>query len=224
MRTELRIVAERDRSPRVSARGGLDARITGASRLHLIGTAATPLGGDHLDIVIEVHAGAQLAVRSAAATIALPGRSTTHSTSRWILEVGEGGRLDFDPEPLIIAGSSAHSAHTEVVLGEEANLRLRERTQLGRDGETGGAFAGTLVADAAGRPLLRHSVELGAGSAIDDALDAPRAMLSELVYPDARPACVEGMRSARLPLAGGGSLTTWLGARLPVERGGALSA
>ncbi len=196
------------------ARGGLDARETGPGRLHLIGTAATPLGGDHLEILIEVRAGAQLQVRSVAATLALPGRSEVHSTSRWVFEVGEGGCLEFDPEPLIVAGGSEHSARTEVVLGDGSHLRLRERTQMGRDGETGGAFTGTLVADVAGRPLLRHAVELGAGSAIDDVLVAPRAMSSELAYPDARPACVDGLHSARLPLAGGGTLTTWLGARL----------
>lgn len=196
------------------ARGGLEARVTGPHRLHLIGTAAIPLGGDHIDVVVEVGAGAHLQVRAVAATIALPGRGCVSSTSRWVLDVADGGCLDFDAAPMVVAGGAEHSSRTIVGLGAGARLRLRERTQLGRSGEDGGAFTGELVADAAGRPLLRHTVSLGCGAATDDILDAPRAMLSELVYPDARPATFEGVREARLPLAGGGSLTTWMGARL----------
>ncbi|MCX5044388.1 urease accessory protein UreD [Aldersonia sp. NBC_00410] len=214
MRTELRIVASRDRRPRVFARGGLDARATGPHRLHLIGTAATPLGGDHIDLVVEVEAGAHLQVRAVAATIALPARGCLSSSSRWVLDVADGGCLDFDPAPMVVAGGAEHSSLTVVGLGAGARLRLRERTQLGRSGENGGAFTGELVADADARPLLRHTVSLGCGAVTDDVLDAPRAMVSELVYPDTRPAQFEGLRSARLPLAGGGSLTTWMGARL----------
>jgi len=35
-----------------------------------------------------------------------------------------------------------------------------------------------------GTPLLRHRIELGAGSLADDELEAPRACVSELRYPD----------------------------------------
>ncbi|KAF0847281.1 urease accessory protein UreD [Nocardia caishijiensis] len=214
MRTELSIVAAPGLLPRIDAVGGLAGRHTGADTVHLIGTAATPLGGDELDIRIVVRPGARLVVRSVAATIALPSAVTPRSSARWYFEVGTGGELDFDPEPTIVAGGADHHMVTTVVLAVDARLRLRERVQLGRSGEDGGGWRGDLVADVAEVPLLRHRLELGAGAAADDRLDAPRAIDSELVYPDDRPAWVGGLDAVRLPLAAGGSLATRTSARL----------
>nr|WP_231951938.1 urease accessory protein UreD [Nocardia terpenica] len=78
--------------------------------MHLIGTAATPLGGDELDITILVDPGAHLTVRSVAATIALPGRRTRKSHAHWHFEIA--GALDFDPEPTVIAGGAHHESRT----------------------------------------------------------------------------------------------------------------
>ncbi|MEU4597607.1 urease accessory protein UreD [Nocardia sp. NPDC023988] len=214
MRTELSIVAAPGLLPRIDAVGGLAGRHTGADTVHLIGTAATPLGGDELDIRIVVRPGARLVVRSVAATIALPSAATPMSSARWYFEVGAGGVLDFDPEPTIVAGGAHHHMVTTVVLAADAQLRLRERVQLGRSGEDGGGWRGDLVADVGEVPLLRHRLELGAGASADDRLDAPRAIDSELVYPDARPAWTGGLDTVRLPLAAGGSLATRTSARL----------
>ncbi len=63
--------------------------------------------------------------------------------------------------------------------------------------------------------LLRHRVELGAGSLADDHLSAPRAAINELRYPATRfedAAIDDG--STVLALAGGGTLITWQAARL----------
>ncbi|MFE4463249.1 urease accessory protein UreD, partial [Nocardia tengchongensis] len=138
MRTELRITATAGTLPRVHAVGGLAARHTGPDTVHLIGTAATPLGGDVLDIVVSVGAGARLAVRSVAATIALPGRETRKSLAHWRFEVAAGGELDVDPEPTVVAGGAEHESITTVCLEAGARLRLRERVQIGRTGEDHG--------------------------------------------------------------------------------------
>ncbi|MFC4128731.1 urease accessory protein UreD [Nocardia rhizosphaerae] len=217
MRTELSIVAAPGRLPRIEAAGGLAGRHTGPDTVHLIGTAATPLGGDELDIRIVVRPGARLTVRSVAATIALPSTLTPLSTAHWDVEVGEGGVLDFDPEPTIVAGGAVHHTVTTVRLAGDARLRLRERVQLGRSGEDEGGWRGDLVADLGAVPLLRHRLELGAGSCTDDRLRAPRALDSELRYPDDRPAWTGGIDAVRLPLAAGGTLATRTGARLSVE-------
>ncbi|MFI6957395.1 urease accessory protein UreD [Nocardia sp. NPDC050408] len=216
MRTEVRIVAAVGALPEIHASGGLAARRTGPDTVHLIGTAATPLGGDELDIEIVVGAGARLVVRSVAATIALPSMRTPLSLAHWHFDVA--GELDFDPEPTIVAGGAHHHAVTEVRLTPDAQLRLRERVQIGRTGEDGGGWRGELIADIGALPLLRHRLELGAGSATDDDLAAPRALDSELVYPDDRPVETNGRVAARLPLALGGTLSTRTGPLLVSTR------
>ncbi|WP_433602839.1 urease accessory protein UreD [Nocardia sp. CA-135953] len=216
MRTEVRIVAAVGTLPDIHASGGLAARRTGPDTVHLIGTAATPLGGDELDIEIVVGAGARLVVRSVAATIALPSTRTPLSLAHWHFDVA--GELDFDPEPTIVAGGAHHHAVTEVRLTPDARLRLRERVQIGRTGEDGGGWRGDLIADIGALPLLRHRLELGAGGAADDNLAAPRALDSELVYPDDRPVETDRLVASRLPLALGGTLATRTGPLLVSTR------
>ncbi|MEU4340892.1 urease accessory protein UreD [Nocardia sp. NPDC023852] len=216
MRTELRIVATNATLPEIHASGGLSARRTGPHMVHLIGTAATPLGGDQLDITIAVGPGAELVVRSVAATIALPSVATPLSIGRWHFEIGSGGTLDIDPEPMIVAGGARHHTVTTIRLASDARLRMRERIQIGRAGEDDGWWQGELIADLDATPLLRHRLELGAGTPADDALAAPRALESELVYPDKRPVATTGLTQTRLPLAAGGSLFTRTGSLLTV--------
>ncbi|GAF50657.1 urease accessory protein UreD [Rhodococcus wratislaviensis] len=217
MRTELTIVASPDRSPRISAVGGLAARITGRDTVHVIGTAATPLGGDHWDVTVRVLPGARLTLRSVAASLALPGRGRVLSTAQWSVEVEDDAVLDCALEPTVIAGGAEHRVETTVNLAESSTLLLRERVQIGRAGETTGRWVGVTNADLGALPLLRHQLELGVGTVSHDVLDGPAAVTSELRYPDDRPADVSGdIRSARsrLPLARGGSLTTRLGPHL----------
>ncbi len=74
--------------------------------MHLVSSAATPLGGDTIAIRVVVEPGARLTVRTVAATIALPGATTVESHATWELEVA--GALDLDPEPTIVAATSRH--------------------------------------------------------------------------------------------------------------------
>lgn len=96
-----------------------------------------------------------------------------------------------------------------------ARVRFRERVQVGRCGEREGFWSGSLRADADDGPLLRHRVELGAGSPVDDVIASPRAAIHELRYPEmafADTAVAAG--STVLKLAGGGLLSTWQADRL----------
>ena len=217
MDTDLRIIARPGVLPQIHATGGLAARHTGPDTVHLIGTAATPLGGDRLDITIVVEPGARLRVCSVAATIALPGRATRESHAHWHFEVGADAELDFDPEPTIVAGGAVHASVSTVLLTPSSRLHLRERIQIGRTGEDNGHWRGDLTADLADLPLLRHRLEFGARTATDDALSAPRALTSVLRYPDDSPSRTTGLDTALLPLAAGGSLYTWSGPRLSDE-------
>lgn len=139
----------------------LTVRQTGPDRVHLVGTAAGPLGGDELALAVRVDAGAALTVRSTAATVVLPGRSGCPSHVRIEVVVGDGARLDWDAGALILTAGCSHEAVTRIRLGDGACLRWRDLVVLGRHGETPGRARLALHADAAGRPLLRHCLDVG---------------------------------------------------------------
>jgi urease accessory protein len=208
VRSDVLIVASRDRQPRIECGGGVAARRTEADTVHLVSAAATPLGGDAIHIRVVVEAEARLRVRTAAATVALPGSTTPESHAFWTLEVA--GDLDVDPQPTVVAATSRHFTLTRLQLTGAGRIRLRERIQIGRSGERQGFWSGSLHADVDGSPLLRHRIELGNGSVVDDALGTPLACVSELRYPEA----TFDAAGTLLELASGGCLATWQGDRL----------
>ncbi|CAN5546582.1 urease accessory protein UreD [soil metagenome] len=210
MHSEVLIVARADRRPRIECLGGIAARSTLADTVHLISTAATPLGGDTINIRVIVEAGARLALRSAAATLALPSANTKTSHSSFDLQVA--GSLDVDLEPTVVAADAVHLSKIDAAIDAAGTLRLRERVQIGRSDERQGLWSGALRADIKGQPLLRHRVEIGADAVADDVLSAPRACISELRYPAEEFETPPG--STVLELAAGGVLMTWQGDRL----------
>jgi urease accessory protein len=158
------IVAERDASgvtrlPVLSSQVPLVLRAT-PDAVYLVGGAAGPLGGDDLSLTIDVREGATLRLRTAAASVALPGRDAAESVLRITATVGRGACLEFLPEPVIVADRAAHRILTRVSLAEGAALVLREELILGRHGEGGGRCVSRLRADLAGTPLLRHELSI----------------------------------------------------------------
>ena len=186
------------------------------SAVYLVGGAAGPLGGDELSLRITVGAGALLRVRTAAASIALPGLDGLESVLRVTVTVGAGGRLEYLPEPVVVTAGARHATVVSVTLAAGASLLLRDELLLGRHGEAGGTARSVLRADYAGQPLLRHSVEVtgtdavsrgpallaghrGIGTLLRAGPDEPAAGL-----PPAAP------EVAWMPLAGPGMLVTTL--------------
>lgn len=185
MHSDVVIVARVDRLPRIECRGGLAARSTVEDTVHLISAAATPLGGDTISVRVIVEPGARLRLRSAAATLVMPGAA--ERVSRAALHLDVAGHLDVDLEPTVVAADAVHMSSVTVGIDGAGVLRLRERVQIGRSYERQGFWSGTMRADVKGQPLLRHRVELGAGAVADDVLSAPRACVSELRFPPTTP-------------------------------------
>jgi urease accessory protein len=210
MHSDLLIVARPGRQPSIECTGGVTARATEPHTVHLVSAAATPLGGDTIALRVIVEPGAALRVRSAAATVTLPGRATAESTAHWHLEVA--GDLDLDPQPTVVAGGSRHATSTRLSVEGSGRVRLRERVQVGRTLERQGFWSGSLHADVNGRPLLRHRIELGEESVTHDLLGIALASVSELRYPD----IANDAQGTVLELAAGGSLATWQGDRLQI--------
>ncbi|MFW0785040.1 urease accessory protein UreD [Gordonia sp. CPCC 206044] len=223
MHTEVEIVAVPGRSPRTRSIGGLAVRQTGPDTVHLIGTAATPLGGDTISVRVSVAAGAALTIRTVAATIALPARERLDSRMDWHIDVGDGARLRVDPEPTIVAGGAHHHTATHVTAHPDATVVIAEHAQLGRAEETPehltrAQWDGALHIDIGGTPLLRHRLALGGPERTHGAVG------SVFRYPDTRPAEVSATAYAtRLDLArpagvAGSTLTTALAATAAAAR------
>lgn len=199
MRTDVTVVARSDASIHTEAVGGFAVRRTGPARVHLISTAATPLGGDEIRVRVVVEAGAVLRVGSVAATIALPAAHRRDSSTGWTIEVEDGGELVCEPEPTIVAAGADHTTTTIVRMHPDARVVVAEHVQIGRGAlDTGadGRWSGSLHVDAGDHPVLRHRLVLG------DTARGHRGLTSTFTYPDVRPDAVSAKEyAARLRLA-----------------------
>lgn len=155
--TARRDTAGRTRLTRLRSDGPYALRET-ADAVYLVGAAAGPLGGDELRLDLDVGAGARLAVRSVAGALLLPGDGTSRSIVS--ARVGNGGHLDFAPEPTVAAAGCDHRSVAEVSLAAGGTLRWQEELVLGRYGETAGRCTTRLDVTLGGRALLRHELRL----------------------------------------------------------------
>ncbi|WP_185921981.1 urease accessory protein UreD [Streptomyces sp. WAC06614] len=137
---------------------------TAAASVTLVGAMSAPLGGDHLTVEAELGAGARLRMGSAAATLALPGRSGAPARYETRLSLAENTCLRWLPEPLVSVRGSDLRVHTRVDLAPTARLLLREEQVLGRTGEEPGLLRSRLTVTLAGRPLLDQELACGPGA------------------------------------------------------------
>jgi urease accessory protein len=147
------------RLPALSSQVPLVLRRT-PEAVYLVGGAAGPIGGDTLRLRIAVGPGASLRVRTAAASIALPGPDRLESELRVTIDVAAGARLEYLPEPVVISAGARHATIIRATVAEGGSLLLRDEVLLGRHGEAGGACRTELQVSYAGRPLLRQSLEI----------------------------------------------------------------
>jgi urease accessory protein len=189
--------------------------------VYLVGGAAGPIGGDVLSLRIDVGAGAFLRMRTAAASIALPGPDGLESVLTVTASVGPGAFLEYLPEPVVVSAGARHATIFLVTLAEGASLLLRDELLLGRHGEAGGAARSVLRVDYAGRPLLRQALSVSGTDAVSlgpAVLAGHRAVGNLLRAGPAMPADVGARADATyadttvavMPLAGPGVLVTAL--------------
>jgi urease accessory protein len=210
--SSIEIVAQR-RGPgtaitRIRGGGHFAGRLTGPGEVHLVGTAAGPLGGDDVTIRLLVGPGARLVLRSAAATIVLPSLDRPDSRLTIDAHVAAGGRLDLGLEPSVICRGAAHEARLRISLEQDGQVDVAEDVVLGRSGEPGGDWSGHTSVTRDGRPVLRHTMRFGQEVA---------AVATRLWTARSDAAMVHG-RAVLLPLAAGGCLATATGLSLALAR------
>jgi urease accessory protein len=178
--------------------------VRGRPVVHLVGSAASPLGGDDLTLTVHVGPHACLTLAGIAATVALPGPHGEKSRATVHLELAEGATVDYLPEPTVITRRARHESVLTVVLAEGAHLRTRETLVLGRANEQAGELTTVLDVTRAGRPVLRQQLAVGR-----EVLMGKRVLATELSTGDMRDTA-SGEWWSRTRLAAGGSLTTAL--------------
>jgi urease accessory protein len=153
--------SDRTRCTTLRSAPPLTLRDAGAGLVHVVGSAAGPIGGDDLRLSVTVGAGGSLTVRSVAASIVLPGPADEPSALALDVDVGAGAALRWLPEPTIVVRGCDHRATTRIGLAPDAVLVWREVVVLGRHGECGGSLLQRLRVDVGGRPLLRNDLAVG---------------------------------------------------------------
>ncbi|MET7640888.1 urease accessory protein UreD [Streptomyces sp. NPDC005438] len=131
------------------------------ARVCLLGAMSAPLNGDRLRLEVDLGPTTRLRYGTAAATVALPGRTTEPAHYETSARVAEGARLRLLPEPLVSAAGSVLRTVTRVELAATAGLVLREEQVLGRAGEPPGDLSARLTVHRAGEPLYDQHTRYG---------------------------------------------------------------
>jgi urease accessory protein len=200
----------------------------GWAQVWMVGSAGGPLGGDDVELRIEVEDGAALAVGSVAASVALSG--TSPSFTRVHVVIGSEASLVWAPEPLIVTGRADHRVDVHLTAAPDSRLWWRDELVLGRAGERPARCVLSYHADLGGRPWVRQQLAIGApawdaaavvggakvvGSVLaTDPRSEPggHAPAASPVGPVGRSAVVASGRVAELHPAAGGTLTLALAA------------
>ncbi|MGI5245007.1 urease accessory protein UreD [Dactylosporangium sp. CA-139066] len=225
MRASARIVAERESARTVlrvlKGEAPLLPRRTGPNEVHIVGGAAGPLGGDDLSLEVEVGPGAELWLRTVAASVALPGRDGAESCLSVHATVGEGGFLAFLPEPIVAAARCRHHNVSVVSVAGDARLLWREEAVFGRHGEPSGDLRLSTTIRRNARPWYRSDVAIGPshpdGPAI---LDGARVLSTLITTTDITEISEKSSKAdaAVMALARGGVVVTVVGDDLTAAR------
>jgi len=127
--------------------------------LYLVGAAAGPLGGDRLTIDIDITGRGRLTVRTAAASVVLPGEKPSLVAIH--ARIGPDCELRWRPEPTVLARRCRHRIETSVELAPGACLEWWEELVLGRHGEPSGSASTRMDVDLDGAPLFRQEIAVG---------------------------------------------------------------
>ncbi|MFG2036522.1 urease accessory protein UreD [Dactylosporangium sp. NPDC048998] len=225
MRAAARIVVERagDRTVLRVLKGEapLLPRRTGPNGIHIVGGAAGPLGGDDLSLEIEVGPGAELWVRTVAASVALPGRDGAESRLSVHAVVGEGALLAFLPEPIVAAARCRHHNLSTVDLAAGGRLVWREEAVFGRHGEAPGDLRLSTAIRRGNRAWYRGDVAVGPSHPDGPAILNGARVLATLIttdIPEMSEKSDNGSAAAIMALAGGGTVVTAIGDDLTETR------
>lgn len=160
--------------------------------VHLVGGSAGPLGGDQLRLDVTVRRSACLRLRSAAASVVLPG--PTASSLHLTITIESGGHLDWRPEPAVSVAGGSHEQVVDVELQGDATMEWTETVVLGRSGEPSGDWSSLMRVVRDGAVAVHQQLRVGPdhpGSDGPAVMDGRRVSAARLIVgSSARPDCV----------------------------------
>ncbi|GAB3857858.1 hypothetical protein GCM10028801_16930 [Nocardioides maradonensis] len=164
MSTERTLV--RVREGRATLAGStLVPRLTAPGEVALVASRALLLGGDHLELQIEVGEGERLLVRDVAAMVAYDGGRSAASYDVSI-SVGRGATLIWDALPLVLSDGADVRRSLTAECAEGARMIVRDTLRFGRTAQRGGRLSCTTRIDHVGRPVVAEDLrfpDAGAG-------------------------------------------------------------
>ena len=133
------------------------------ARVALVGRTALLLGGDVVELDVEVGPGARLELADIAATVAYHGRGRP-AVWRTRIRVASGASLRYAGQPLIVSDGAEVTRSLTVDLDTGATAALRETVVFGRSGQDGGRLDAQTVLSRAGVEFLRERLRTDAVS------------------------------------------------------------
>ena len=217
MRTWVAVRRAGDRHVARLGGGPLRAQLVSADarrcRVGLLATTALLLGGDRVELELEVGPGARLDLFDVAGTVAYSGRG---APAGWHVRatVGDGGSLRYAGEPLVVADGADVTRTIELEVGAAAEVVLRDTVVLGRTGERGGRLRSSTTARVAGRLVLREDQDLDPDGdrGAPGLLGRHRVLDTVTRLGTALPPPVDAVSYALV--GGSGTVTRWLGGSL----------
>jgi urease accessory protein len=172
----------------------------GQATIALVPEGAMLLTGDRIEVRCRVGAGVTLTVVEPSGTVAYDMRGGTAS---WdvSLDVADGATLVWQGQPFVAAAGARVDRRTDLTLGRDAGLLLRETLVLGRGGAGAGTIRSTTRVVADGKTVLAEDLELSTATQVPGLLGRHRVLDSILVL--GRPVPEQG---APLALERGGFL------------------
>jgi urease accessory protein len=182
-------------------------------RVGLVATTALLLGGDEVDLAVELGPGATLDLFDVAGTVAYHGRGRP-AAWRTTLSLADGAHLTYAGQPFVVSDGADVTRVLRVNLASAARLRLRETLVLGRDGQAGGRVRSRTELTVGGVEAWREDTDLDP----DGIRDRPGLLggrrVVDTVLTVGRPAPAAPPAVTYTLLGGVGAVTRYLGTEL----------
>jgi len=124
-----------------------------------VATTALLLGGDAVEVSVELGHGARLELGEVAGTVAYAGRGAS-ATWRLRILLAADAQLVLRGEPFVVADGAKVTRSLDLDLAPGASAVLRDTLILGRSGEIGGALRNSTTVRRDGREVLVEDQDL----------------------------------------------------------------
>ena len=185
----------------------------GRCRVALLATTALLLGGDTVELEVEVRSGACLDLFDVAGTVAYSGRG---APAAWHVRatVGDGATLRYAGEPFVVADGADVTRTVDLDVAHGGGVLLRDTVVLGRSGERGGRLRTRTSVRFGDTPVLREDQDLDPDrDRCAPGLLGPNRVLDTVLQ--LGPGLAAPVDAVSYALVGGaGAVTRWLGRSL----------